>query len=182
MMLTLCPYVIRQFASDLYLTSLSPSGYQALPPLFALGYHQCRWNYNDEADVKAVDAGFDQHDIPYDVIWLDIEHTDGKRYFTWDPEHFPEPAELQHHLQRKKRKVTVRMHRVFTASYVTNLGYLSCFILFVSTFQLVVISDPHFKFDPGWLLYNEAREGGHFVRDREGQIYLGSCWPGNVFI
>uniref|UniRef100_A0A671XBB1 Glucosidase alpha, neutral C n=1 Tax=Sparus aurata TaxID=8175 RepID=A0A671XBB1_SPAAU len=124
------------------------TGYQALPPLFALGYHQCRWNYNDEADVKAVDAGFDQHDIPYDVIWLDIEHTDGKRYFTWDPEHFPEPAELQHHLQRKKRK-------------------------------LVVISDPHFKFDPGWLLYNEAREGGHFVRDREGQIYLGSCWPGN---
>uniref|UniRef100_A0A671XA15 Glucosidase alpha, neutral C n=1 Tax=Sparus aurata TaxID=8175 RepID=A0A671XA15_SPAAU len=123
------------------------TGYQALPPLFALGYHQCRWNYNDEADVKAVDAGFDQHDIPYDVIWLDIEHTDGKRYFTWDPEHFPEPAELQHHLQRKKRK-------------------------------LVVISDPHFKFDPGWLLYNEAREGGHFVRDREGQIYLGSCWPG----
>lgn len=43
-------------------------------------YHQCRWNYNDEADTLAVDAGFDEHDIPYDVIWLDIEHTDGKRY------------------------------------------------------------------------------------------------------
>lgn len=42
-------------------------------------YHQCRWNYNDEADTLAVDAGFDDHDIPYDVIWLDIEHTDGKR-------------------------------------------------------------------------------------------------------
>ena len=26
-----------------------------------------------------MDAGFDEHDIPYDVIWLDIEHTDGKR-------------------------------------------------------------------------------------------------------
>ena len=42
-------------------------------------YHQCRWNYNDEADVAAVDGGFDAHDIPYDVLWLDIEHTDGKR-------------------------------------------------------------------------------------------------------
>lgn len=42
-------------------------------------YHQCRWNYRDEADTLAVDAGFDEHDIPYDVIWLDIEHTDGKR-------------------------------------------------------------------------------------------------------
>jgi len=27
----------------------------------------------------SVDAGFDEHDIPLDVIWLDIEHTDGKR-------------------------------------------------------------------------------------------------------
>jgi mannosyl-oligosaccharide alpha-1,3-glucosidase len=43
-------------------------------------YHQCRWNYRDEADTLAVDAGFDDHDIPYDVIWLDIEHTDGKRF------------------------------------------------------------------------------------------------------
>ena len=28
--------------------------------------------------VRSVDAGFDEHDIPYDVLWLDIEHTDGK--------------------------------------------------------------------------------------------------------
>lgn len=27
----------------------------------------------------SVDEGFDEHDIPYDVLWLDIEHTDGKR-------------------------------------------------------------------------------------------------------
>ncbi len=33
--------------------------------------------------MAAVDAGFDAHDLPYDVIWLDIEHTDGKRYATW---------------------------------------------------------------------------------------------------
>ena len=27
----------------------------------------------------SVDAGFDEHDIPMDVIWLDIEHTDKKK-------------------------------------------------------------------------------------------------------
>ena len=27
----------------------------------------------------SVDNGFDENDIPYDVLWLDIEHTDGKR-------------------------------------------------------------------------------------------------------
>lgn len=47
--------------------------------LFSLGYHQCRWNYNDEEDVRQVNDNFDNHDIPMDVMWLDIEHTDGKR-------------------------------------------------------------------------------------------------------
>ena len=27
----------------------------------------------------SVDAGFDEHNIPMDVIWLDIEHTDKKK-------------------------------------------------------------------------------------------------------
>jgi alpha 1,3-glucosidase len=29
--------------------------------------------------VKEVDANFDKHAMPYDVLWLDIEHTNGKR-------------------------------------------------------------------------------------------------------
>ncbi|KAM4542719.1 neutral alpha-glucosidase C [Odontesthes bonariensis] len=142
-----CTVLLGPSPHQLFAQYAQLTGYQALPPLFALGYHQCRWNYSDEADVKAVDAGFDRHSIPYDVIWLDIEHTDGKRYFTWDPCLFPEPANLQHHLEKKRRK-------------------------------MVVISDPHIKVDPAWSLYREARDGGHFVQDREGQIYRGSCWPG----
>ena len=54
-----------------------------------------RWNYKDEADVAAVDAGFEAEDLPYDVLWLDIEHTDGKRYFTWDKALFPDPISMQ---------------------------------------------------------------------------------------
>lgn len=81
------------------------SGTQAFPPIYALGYHQCRWNYNDQEDVQAVDAGFDEHDIPYDFIWLDIEHTDGKRYFTWDPHKFGMPKNMLQGLKDKKRKV-----------------------------------------------------------------------------
>lgn len=89
------------FPAFLFLT-----GTQALPPLFSLGYHQCRWNYEDEDDVQKVDAGFDTFDIPYDVIWLDIDHTDGKRYFTWDKKRFPNPEKMQQQiLMKKKRKV-----------------------------------------------------------------------------
>lgn len=81
------------------------SGTQSFPPLAAVGYHQCRWNYNDQEDVASVDAGFDEHDIPYDYIWLDIEHTDGKRYFTWDSHKFASPKEMLQALEDKKRKV-----------------------------------------------------------------------------
>ncbi|XP_045863498.1 neutral alpha-glucosidase C isoform X4 [Meles meles] len=93
--------------SDVFKQYSYLTGTQAMPPLFSLGYHQCRWNYEDEQDVKAVDAGFDEHDIPYDVMWLDIEHTEGKRYFTWDKKRFPNPKGMQDLLRSKNRKLVV---------------------------------------------------------------------------
>lgn len=90
---------------DVFLQYASLTGTQAFPPLAALGYHQCRWNYNDQEDVQNVDAGFDEHDIPYDFIWLDIEHTDGKRYFTWDPHKFANPKVMLQGIMEKKRKM-----------------------------------------------------------------------------
>ena len=89
--------VTRQHAA---LTGVTP-----LPPLFALGYHQCRWNYKDEDDVSTVHAQFDAHDLPFDVLWLDIEHTDRKRYFSWDEDRFPTPVRMQQELARTGRKM-----------------------------------------------------------------------------
>ncbi|XP_065140489.2 neutral alpha-glucosidase AB isoform X2 [Paramisgurnus dabryanus] len=91
--------------TDVFTQYASLTGTQSFPPLSALAYHQCRWNYNDQEDVKSVDQGFDEHDIPYDFIWLDIEHTDGKRYFTWDPIKFPQPKEMLQGLMDKRRKL-----------------------------------------------------------------------------
>ncbi|XP_071275704.1 neutral alpha-glucosidase AB isoform X2 [Agelaius tricolor] len=81
------------------------TGTQALPPLFSLGYHQSRWNYQDEADVEAVERGFEEHELPLDVLWLDIEHADGKRYFTWDPAKFPNPRGMLERLAARKRRM-----------------------------------------------------------------------------
>uniref|UniRef100_A0A671RCY5 Neutral alpha-glucosidase AB-like n=1 Tax=Sinocyclocheilus anshuiensis TaxID=1608454 RepID=A0A671RCY5_9TELE len=91
--------------ADVFTQYASLTGTQSFPPLSALAYHQCRWNYNDQEDVKTVDQGFDEHDIPYDFIWLDIEHADGKRYFTWDPSNFPQPKEMLQGLMDKRRKL-----------------------------------------------------------------------------
>lgn len=62
---------IKQYAS---LTGVHP-----LPQYFTLAYHQCRWNYNDEDDVTSVVQNFDISDMPVDIMWLDIEYTNGKK-------------------------------------------------------------------------------------------------------
>jgi alpha 1,3-glucosidase len=90
---------------DVFNSFTALTGRPSLPQLFALGYHQCRWNYLDEKDVEQVDAKFDELNIPYDVLWLDIEHTDGKRYFTWDSLKFPTPERMQNDLASRGRKV-----------------------------------------------------------------------------
>eukprot|EP00531_Pseudo-nitzschia_arenysensis_P000619 CAMPEP_0116152546 /NCGR_PEP_ID=MMETSP0329-20121206/20731_1 /TAXON_ID=697910 /ORGANISM="Pseudo-nitzschia arenysensis, Strain B593" /LENGTH=1061 /DNA_ID=CAMNT_0003649319 /DNA_START=135 /DNA_END=3317 /DNA_ORIENTATION=- len=84
------------------------TGTTPIPPMFSLGYHQCRWNYNDEQDVYQVHDKFEELDYPYDVLWLDIEHTDGKRYFTWDKNLFPHPTSMQEKLwSQGRRMVTI---------------------------------------------------------------------------
>ncbi|XP_055374971.1 neutral alpha-glucosidase AB [Condylostylus longicornis] len=83
------------------------TGVANLPQLFALAYHQCRWNYNDEQDVETVSAKFDEHDIPMDTMWLDIEYTDGKKYFTWDAHKFPNPLKMIKNLTDLGRHLTI---------------------------------------------------------------------------
>jgi alpha 1,3-glucosidase len=81
------------------------TGRQQLPPIFALGYHQCRWNYKDEKDVAAVESMFEKLDYPMDVMWLDIDHTEGNRYFTWDKSYFQTPIDMQKNLSNHGRKM-----------------------------------------------------------------------------
>lgn len=81
------------------------TGYPLLPPLFGIGYHQCRWSYRDQADVEDVNRKFDEHDIPADTIWLDIDHTNDKRYFTWDGSRFPDSLKMISRLELSGRRL-----------------------------------------------------------------------------
>lgn len=92
-------------ATSVYQQYGALTGYTELPPLYSLGYHQCRWNYNSEKDVLEVDENFDRYGIPYDVIWLDIEYTESKKYFTWQKDSFPTPEKMLQALDKHKRKL-----------------------------------------------------------------------------
>lgn len=85
----------------------SLTGKIPLPQLFAIAYHQCRWNYLSQTDVLDVQSKFDKADIPFDVIWLDIEYAAEHKYFIWDRRNFPEPEKMQDELAGRGRKVRV---------------------------------------------------------------------------
>lgn len=83
------------------------TGTTQLPAHFSIGYHQCRWNYMSDEEVKEVDTKFDKNAIPVDVIWLDLEYTDDRKYFTWDPDKFQNPIGMHQQLDQKHRKTVV---------------------------------------------------------------------------
>jgi alpha-glucosidase len=64
-------------------------GRTPLPPLFALGYQQCRYSYYPESQVREIAAEFRKRKIPADVIYLDIDYQKENRPFTFNPERFP---------------------------------------------------------------------------------------------
>jgi alpha-glucosidase len=81
------------------------TGRPPLPPRWALGYQQSRWSYESEPVVRDLAAEFRRRQIPCDVIYLDIDHMDGQRVFTWDRERFPDPAGLIADLGKQGFKV-----------------------------------------------------------------------------
>jgi alpha-glucosidase len=70
------------------------TGRPALAPRWALGYHQSRWGYRCEADVRAIADGFARLGIPLSAVHLDIDYMRGFRVFTVDPDRFPDLGRL----------------------------------------------------------------------------------------
>ncbi len=80
-------------------------GRTPLPPLFALGYQQCRYSYYPEATVRELAAEFRKRQIPADVIYLDIDYQLNNRPFTVDPERFPNFRGMVHDLKDEGFKI-----------------------------------------------------------------------------
>ncbi len=70
------------------------TGTPEMPPLWSLGYQQCKWSYHPESQVRDVCQKMREYQIPCDAIYLDIDYMDGFRCFTWDDEKFPAPKKM----------------------------------------------------------------------------------------
>jgi alpha-glucosidase len=81
------------------------TGRAAPPPLWSLGYHQCRWFHYTQDAVEALGRQHRDNDIPCDALWLDIEYMDGYRVFTWNAELFPDPRGMLERLAEQGFRV-----------------------------------------------------------------------------
>jgi alpha-glucosidase len=125
------------------------TGRVAPPPMWALGYHQCRWFRYTQAEVERLAERHREHEIPCDAIWLDIEYMDGYRVFTWNTDAFPDIGGMLARLDDQG-------------------------------FRVITIVDPGVKLDPGYGVFDQARERDVLCKTEGGDIYIGQVWPGET--
>ena len=69
-------------------------GRSYIPPRWAFGLAQSRWGYKTEEDVREVARQYKEHDLPLDMICMDIEYMQDYADFTVNKERFPDLAKL----------------------------------------------------------------------------------------
>lgn len=79
------------------------TGYPFNSPLFALGYHQSRWSYSTQHEAGVVIRGLDDIGIPFDTLWLDVDHQINKMPFTISHQGFPKPSNIMTMLSNDDR-------------------------------------------------------------------------------
>jgi alpha-glucosidase len=129
-------------------------GRTPLPPLWALGYHQCRWGYAGPEDLRELDRKFDAYGIPADGLWLDIDYMDRYKVFTFNPTLWGDRETTRETLDALRAKGR----------------------------RVVPILDPGVKAERGYAACDDGLAKGVFCLNREGKPFTGFVWPGKTYM
>ncbi|PHH71695.1 hypothetical protein CDD82_6371 [Ophiocordyceps australis] len=95
-------------------------GRPAMPPFWALGFHQSRHGFRDVYQLAEVVARYEAERIPLEAIWSDTDYMDRHRVFSLDPVRYPlskMQAFVRHLHARNQRYVAVVHPAVAFANY-----------------------------------------------------------------
>lgn len=124
------------------------TGRMEMPPLWSLGYQQCRFSYFSQEEVRELVKTFEEKDIPLDVVYLDIDYMDGFRVMTFKTPNFHDAAGLISDLKEKG-------------------------------IRTITIIDPGVKVDEEYDVFKRGKEGNHFTKKLDGEMFIGAVWPGD---
>jgi alpha-glucosidase len=125
-------------------------GRTPLPPLWSLGFQQCRYSYYPEARVREIARNFRERRIPADVIYLDIDYQDRNRPFSINRQYFPNFEGM-----------------------ISDLGKQGFKVIAIT--DLHIAKAPNQNYKP----FDEGAAGDHFLKNPDGSIYVGDVWPGD---
>ncbi|KAK0735029.1 glycosyl hydrolases family 31-domain-containing protein [Lasiosphaeria miniovina] len=133
----------------------SEIGLPAMQQYWTLGYHQCRWGYDNWTALQDVVDNFAKFDIPLETIWTDIDYMKEYRDFENDPVRFgyDKGAEFLSKLHANKQHY---VPIVDSAIYAPNPG------------------DSGDEYQP----FTRGVDADAFVLNPDGSIYYGAVWPG----
>ena len=64
-------------------------GTSYIAPKYAFGFGQSRWGYKTAEDIERVVRGYRDHQLPIDMVYLDIDYMQDYKDFTVNAERFP---------------------------------------------------------------------------------------------
>jgi len=126
------------------------TGRSPLPPLWSLGYQQCRYSYYPESRAREIVRTLRDKKIPADAIYFDIDYQRGNAPFTINREYFP---------------TFEKMISDFRAE-----GFHTILIT-----DLHIKKDPNH----GYVPYDSGIKNDMFVKNPDGSVYVGTVWPGD---
>ena len=126
------------------------TGRAPMPPLWTLGYQQCRYSYYPESRAREIVKTLRDKKIPADTIYLDIDYQQGYAPFTINREYFP----------TFEKMISDFRAQGFHTILITDLH---------------IKKDP----DHGYTPYDSGIKNDVFVKNPDGSVYVGKVWPGD---
>ncbi|KAH7363309.1 alpha-glucosidase, partial [Plectosphaerella cucumerina] len=124
-------------------------GLPAMQPYWGLGFHQCRYGYQDVFEVAEVVYNYSQAGIPLETMWTDIDYMDGRATFTLDKERYP---------LEKMQQLVDYLHE-HQQHYILMVNPTAAWKQELPTIQ-------------------RGLEKDIYLKRENGSVYLGVVWPG----
>ncbi|XP_063674630.1 lysosomal alpha-glucosidase-like [Bolinopsis microptera] len=121
-----------------------------LPPIWSLGFHLCRWGYNNTEYMESVMADMVLQGVPVDVHWNDIDHMDQYEDFTLS-KRFAKLPEYVNKLHKSGKK-----------------------------YVMILDPAIHARFGQGYEPADSGLLKDVFIKNSTGELLIGNVWPGDT--
>lgn len=125
-------------------------GFPAIPPLWGLGFHLCRWGYRTSNKTWQIVRAMRENQIPQDAQWNDLDYMKAALDFTIDTNTFGTLPQLVEDLHNHSQHYVVLLDPAISST------------------------QPSGSYWP----YDEGVKRGIFINSSTGQPMIGKVWPG----